>query len=94
MANRFHPFVINLELLLRLNIVVDHHLFAADDCNAAGLARIQPTHTNMGHHVIGETHGHIGDIFDPLLHTGRALGRNPDRHLPKQMQQDRDIMRS
>jgi hypothetical protein len=52
--------VIDLELLDRLDIVVDQHLLAADDGDAALLARLQPTDADVSLNRAGEIDADIG----------------------------------
>jgi hypothetical protein len=67
------PLIIDHNLVLRFDIVVDEHLFAADHRVTTYLARIKPTHPNVGHHAIREIEAEVDDIVEaPVwLHIGR-----------------------
>ena len=70
--------VVDLDLLARLQIVVDDHLAASADQCPPHLDRRQPVHVDMRDQVGGEEHGQIGDVLR-LAGEVRQAGRR-DRH--------------
>jgi hypothetical protein len=54
--------VVDLDLLARLQVVVDDHLAAAADQGAADLDRRQPVDVEVGDQAVFEEEGEEGDV--------------------------------
>jgi len=62
-----YALVIDHDLVLRFDVVVDQHLFAAYHGIAAYLARVQPANPKIGHHAVREIEAEISHIMEPLF---------------------------
>ncbi len=76
---RFHPFIVYLDLFKALDIVINRHLFTADNGHTPDLARIQPTNVDMSHNIVGKDHVDISHIMNAIKNAGRAVGTDRKR---------------
>ena len=86
------PLVVDLDLLARLEIVIDDHLAAAADQRSPDLHRRQPIDVDMGDQIALEEDVEIGDVFGLAHHMAHAGCRNRDRALRQDEVHDGNVV--
>ena len=78
---------------MRLQIIIDNHSAAADDGHLAHLSRFKPAALNSSKAPLPKCQGHVGHVFDCRSDVSVALAIHCDRELPKNMQDDGNVVR-
>src|ERR1700736_2718329 len=86
--------VVNLNLLMRLQIVVHDHATAADDGHFANFSRLQPTALDGRETLVSERERHVGNVFDIRGNMGVSLAIYRHGKFAQDVQDDRDIVGS
>ena len=89
----FHSNIVNLDFLMRLQIIIDNHSAATDDRHLAHLSRFKPAALNSSKAPLPKCQGHVGHVFDCRSDVSVALAIHCDRELPKNMQDDGNVVR-
>src|SRR4030095_9257862 len=89
----FDAAVVDLDALLRVEIVPDDHLLAAADGNAANLDGGQPAQIDVGNHARFVVRRHIGNVRQRRLHVTVPGGLDVNGLLAEQEIQDREVVR-
>jgi hypothetical protein len=67
MRGNLHTPVVDHDLIHRLDIVIDEHLFTAHNSVLANFYGIQPTHANICKYIVREIEVDIGYIVETFL---------------------------
>ena len=84
--------VVDLDLLARLEVVVDDHAFAAADQRPPHLHRREPVHVDVRDQVVLELQVQVGDVLRLALDVADARRRHRDRLRRQQVVHDRQVV--